>query len=153
DGWTYRLVDVTRVDSATTLRQAIAENLGLSQNSSDITLHLTSLGQSEHDEALSDDLLFAARRTMGDYLGTLKLYVNVPPESLPPSAGAALGLNIANIPPPSSGKGMSVTGKPLNETILARLRSEESSTASPLSSGEPTLVAGKSDSLLKESPI
>jgi mitogen-activated protein kinase kinase kinase len=151
DGWTYRLVDVTRMDSATTLRQAITESLGLPQNSTDITLHLTSLGQSEHDEELSDDLLVAARRTMGDYLGTLKIYVNVPPESLPSSASAGLGLNITNIPSPS--KLMSVTGKPLSESILARLRSEEPSVTSPVSSGELTLVAGKSDSLSKESPI
>ena len=152
DGWNYRLVDVSRVDSATALRKTIADSLDLPQNSADVTMHLTSPGQSEHDEALSDDLLVAARRTMGDYLGTLKLYVNVPPESLPPSTSTGLGLNIANLAAQSGSKPMSVTGKPLNEAILARLRSEEPSAASPVSSGEPTLVAGKPDSLPKESP-
>lgn len=151
DGWNYRLVDISRVDTALSLRQTIAESLGLLY-SPDITLHLTSPGQSEHDESLSDDLLIAARRSMGDYLGTLKLYVNVPPDSVPNSAAGGLGLNIANLAA-TGGKRMSVTGKPLSTAILERLKFEEPGVASPVSSGEPTLVAGKQpDSIPKDSP-
>lgn len=152
DGWNYRLVDISKVDSALSLRQTIAESLGLLYGA-DVTLHLTSPGQNEHDEALSDGLLIAARRSMGDYLGTLKLYVNVPPESAPNSAVGGLGLNIANLAA-TGGKRMSVTGKPISEAILARLKLEEPGVVSPVSSGEPTLVAGKQpDSLPKDSPI
>lgn len=152
DGWNYRLIDISRVDSPLSLRQTIAESLGLLY-SADLTFHLTSPGQSEHDEGLSDEFLMAARRSMGDYLGTLKLYVNVPPDSVPNSAIGGLGLNIANLAA-SGGKRMSVTGKPLSDAILARLKLEEPNITSPVSSGEPTLVASKQpDSLPKDSPI
>jgi len=152
DGWNYRLVDISRIESALGLRQIIAETLGL-PHGSDITLHLTSPGQSEHDEALSDELLAAARRSIGDHRATLKLYVNVPPESVPNSAAGGLGLNIANLATTAEQK-MRITNKPLSDAIIARLKQDDQIIGSPVSSGEPTLVApGKQPDVLKDSPL
>jgi mitogen-activated protein kinase kinase kinase len=149
DGWNYRLVDVSRADSAIALRQTIAESLGV-PDSPEISIHLTAPGQIEHDEALSDDLLIHARRSMGDYMATLKLYVHIPQNYL---AEAASGLGIANLTTPSSR--MSLTGKPLSDAMLARITSADRAGLSPISSGEPTLVGGKPDALNKftDSPL
>ena len=148
DGWNYRLVDVSGVDSANSLRQAIAEELGVVQ-ASEVSIHLTSPGQSEHDEALTDDLLMHARRSMADYLGTLKLYVHVPPESL---QAPAPGLGIGNLASPQNR--ISLTGKPLSDALVARIKSAEQIASSPLSSGEPTLVGDRLEAMKKatESP-
>jgi len=45
-------------------------------NDPSIALHLTSPGQGEHDEALSDDLLWRAGKRFGDNAGTLKIFVH-----------------------------------------------------------------------------
>ncbi|KAL1642737.1 mitogen-activated protein kinase kinase kinase [Diplodia intermedia] len=113
DGWNYRLVDVTGIDSAAKLREHICWNLSI-QNSKDATLHLTSPGQTEHDEALSDALLMQARR-IADSSGTLKVYVNVP---LPPAGPSAIGLGVSGTSPYGR---MSITGNALHPDTLARL--------------------------------
>ncbi|KIW02767.1 hypothetical protein, variant [Verruconis gallopava] len=129
DGWNYRLVDITAVDSATALRRLILDNLG-APHASNVSLHLTSLGQSEHDEALSDELLMFARKNMGDHQGTLKIFANIPPDSLPS------GLGIAGVDSPVGR--VSFTSRPLSDAVLARLN--PGSQTDTISSGEPTLI-------------
>jgi mitogen-activated protein kinase kinase kinase len=139
DGWTYRMVDLTGIETPAAVRQAIMDNLGAPQlvNTS---LHLTALGQAEHEEALSDDLLMFARKNMGDNQGTLKIFANIPHDAMP------AGLAIAGNSPLQSR--MSVTGKPLGEALLARLK-EGQMNSPTISSGEPTLVQNKGDALAK----
>jgi mitogen-activated protein kinase kinase kinase len=131
DGWNYRLVDITAVDSATSLRDLIQDNLG-APHASDVSLHLTSLGQSEHDEALSDELLMFARKNMGDHQGTLKIFANIPQDSLPS------GLGIAGVGSPIGR--VSFTSRPLSEAILARII--PNSQSDTMVSGESTLIGG-----------
>ncbi|KAK0650782.1 MAP kinase kinase kinase mkh1 [Lasiodiplodia hormozganensis] len=133
DGWNYRLVDVTGIDSAARLREHICWNLSL-QNDKDITLHLTSPGQTEVDEALSDSLLMQARK-IADGSGNLKVYVNVP---LPPAGPSGLGLGMPGTSPYGR---MSLTGKSIAPDTLARLSMAGNHAESPRSS-DSTLVPG-----------
>ncbi|EKG10456.1 hypothetical protein MPH_12314 [Macrophomina phaseolina MS6] len=144
DGWNYRLVDVTGIDSAAKLRELICWNLQI-QNSKDISLHLTSPGQTEHDEALSDGLLMQARR-IADSSGTLKIFVNVPP---PQTGPPAVGLGVQNgvmpynsrIEGPQYNSRISFTGNALDPATLARLGAAGNQLDSPgPKSGESTLV-------------
>ena len=129
DGWNYRLVDITAVDSASALRRLIMDNLG-APGVTNANLHLTSLGQTEHDEALSDELLMFARKNMGDHQGTLKIFANIPQSSLPS------GLGIAGV---SSPVGLvSFTSRPLSEAVLARL--VPGNQTDTMGSGESTLI-------------
>lgn len=145
DGWNYRLVDITAVDSASGLRQLILDNLGAS-HATNATFHLTALGQTEHEEALTDELLMFARKSMSDNLGTLKIFANIPSDAMP------AGLGIAGVSSPMGR--MSVTGKPISDAILARLKTEAQPDSPSLSSGEPTLVSNKGESLQKHvSPL
>ncbi|KAF2399775.1 hypothetical protein EJ06DRAFT_556891 [Trichodelitschia bisporula] len=120
DGWNYRLVEVTHVDSAASMRQAIMDNLGMPHLAT-VSLHLTQPGQTEHDEALSDDLLMYARRSMADVAGTLKIFANIPADALPAGANS---------------KRMSVTGRPLSDAMITRLKTDnnDSPTDPPKSS-------------------
>jgi mitogen-activated protein kinase kinase kinase len=128
DGWNYRLVDITAVDSAAVLRGLILDNLG-APHVPNISFHLTSLGQYEHDEALSDELLMFARKNMGDHQGTLKIFANIPQDSLPG------GLGIAGVGPPIGR--VSFTSRPLSEAVLARITDNQTDT---LGSSESTLI-------------
>lgn len=141
DGWNYRLVDVTGIDSASRLREIICWNLQI-PNSKDITLHLTSPGQTEHDEALSDSLVMQARR-IADASGNLKIFVNVPLAPAGPPPGPPLvGLGVHSGTSPYGR--MSVTDKALDPAALARLSVASSHLDSPgPRSGESTLVPGQ----------
>lgn len=138
DGWNYRLVDVSGATSAAALREVVCEELnrGLSQIPG-VQLHLTSPGQYEHDDPLSDSKLLKVRSQYGNRLGDLKIFVKVPREAtVPPSAG--LGVSI---PPPS--------GKPIDEATYARLNADSQLDSPDVKSGESTLVPGKSAGLRK----
>ncbi|TKX24569.1 protein kinase domain-containing protein 17 [Elsinoe australis] len=74
DGWNYRLVDLSGVDSAEDMRSIICYNLGI-PNDQNITLHITAPGQIEHDDALTDSLMLTARSRLADPIGSLKLFV------------------------------------------------------------------------------
>ena len=80
DGWNYRLVDITTLESPEEIRVVICYNLGLPQDL-DVTLHITDPGQIEHDDPLTDLHLMRFKRTMADSVGSLKLYVRAPGES------------------------------------------------------------------------
>lgn len=91
----YRLVDVTDAHSAEATRECISVALGgvsLDPNQ----LYFTEPGQVEHEEALTDDTLFASKQCRADSIGSLKLFVRLNPASAglvqtPLSAG--LGIN------------------------------------------------------------
>jgi mitogen-activated protein kinase kinase kinase len=88
DGINYRLVDVSKLDSASALRAAVADALSIS-SVHEFTLHCTSALQVDHEDALSDDSLLYAKRSLGDGIGTLKLWANAP---------SAVGTNFAHVP-------------------------------------------------------
>jgi hypothetical protein len=133
DGWNYRLVDVSNATSAASLRETICEGLGLGYVPG-VKLHLTSPGQSDHDETLSDSSLLKARSQWGNRFGDLKIYLSVPP-SMPPSAG--LGVTF---PPAGSG---------IDDTTYARLNGDSQLDSPDVKSGESTLVPDKSAILRK----
>ena len=93
DGWNYRLIDITNVDSAAALRQMCCEELssGLSQMPG-IQLYMTTPGQYEHEEALSDANLLKARSQFGNKFGELKIFVKIPQEG---SSAASTGLGVS----------------------------------------------------------
>ncbi|KAF4556244.1 MAP kinase kinase kinase mkh1-like protein [Elsinoe fawcettii] len=74
DGWNYRLVDLSGAESAEDMRSIICYNLGIPHDQS-ITFHVTSPGQIEHDDALTDSLLLSARSRLADPIASLKLFV------------------------------------------------------------------------------
>jgi len=93
DGWNYRLIDITNIDSAAALRNTCCEELsqGLSQIPG-VELHLTMPGQYDHnDDPLSDTKLLKARSQLGNKVGELKIYVKVPAEG---TVAAHTGLGI-----------------------------------------------------------
>ena len=93
DGWNYRLIDISDIETADELRIVIYHNLGLS-DAADVTVYMTSPGQTEHEDVLGDALLMNAKRNMADVTGTLKLYVRVPDSA---------GLGMSNLPRSSFG--------------------------------------------------
>ena len=109
DGWNYRLIDISDIDSAENLRIVICYNLGVSETS-DVTVHLTNPGQTEHDEALNDNLLMSARKNVADSTGTLKLYVRTPGSNTGTQDGTGLGMQ--NLPSSPFGH-PSVSDRPL----------------------------------------
>jgi hypothetical protein len=131
DGWNYRLIDITNVESAAALRATCCEELssGLSQTSG-VELHLTLPGQWDHDDPLSDARLLKARSQLGNRVGELKIYVKVPSEGTT-AANNGLGLSLSQ--PGSKG---------IDAATYARLNN--SAPDSPgLQSGESTLLPDK----------
>ncbi|KAL1953143.1 hypothetical protein VTO42DRAFT_3557 [Malbranchea cinnamomea] len=75
DGWNYRLIDVTDVDAADTLRAIICNSVGI-QDPGNAQIYLTEPGQVTHEEPLSDTMLVVNRRSKSDSQGTLKFFVH-----------------------------------------------------------------------------
>ncbi|KAH7085661.1 hypothetical protein BKA63DRAFT_402073 [Paraphoma chrysanthemicola] len=135
DGWNYRLIDITNIDSAAALRATCCEELsqGLSQIPG-VELHLTLPGQWDHDEPLSDTKLLKARSQLGNRVGELKIFVKVPAEGTLAS-NAGLGVSL-----PQS------AGRSIDQATYDRLN--ESGPDSPVvKSGESTLVPDKTRQL------
>ena len=95
DGWNYRMCDVSDVDSAPELREAICASFGI-KGPDLVQIYHTELGKSEHDEALDDPKLLLYKRKRADQSGSLKLFVRAPISSLPNSLAAGLGINYGN---------------------------------------------------------
>ncbi|KAL4810540.1 hypothetical protein BDV18DRAFT_131234 [Aspergillus unguis] len=74
DGWNYRLIDTTDIDSVEMLRASICQNLGV-YDWPDAQIFLTEPGQLEHDEPLNDTFLTLSQRSKSDSAGSLKLFV------------------------------------------------------------------------------
>lgn len=144
DGWNYRLIDISDVETAEQLRTVICYNLGVAEGP-DVTIHITSPGQIDHGEALNDQSLVNARVRMADSAGSLKLFVRAP---VGISAGSesvsqnSLGLAATGLPQSPFGKA-SFGSRPLDEATLARLNGENIDSPATLRSGESTIVADK----------
>ncbi|KAH8644156.1 MAP kinase kinase kinase [Alternaria alternata] len=138
DGWNYRLVDITNVDSAASLRTVCCEELsqGLSHIPG-VELHLTLPGQQEHDHPLSDSKLLKARSQYGNRVGELKIFVKIPQEgAVPPSTGLGVSLPHA-------------AARSIDEDAYSRLNADSQLDSPGGKSGESTLVADRSAALRK----
>ncbi|KAM0716883.1 hypothetical protein Q7P37_006735 [Cladosporium fusiforme] len=135
DGWNYRLIDVTDVQTAEHMRTVICYNLGV-QESPEVTMHVTSPGQLEHEDALDDNLLMGARSRVADQPGSLKLFIRVPGLPQPPESSA-----LANQVQSSPFGGPSFGDPRLNGGSL------DSPSTSTYRSGESTLVPDKVQAL------
>lgn len=155
DGWNYRLIDMTDLDSADSLRAAICQNLGVIDWTS-AQIFLTEPGQIDHEEPLNDNMLVHSRRTKSDSIGTLKFYVR--------GTYAHPGTNIS---PHYAGLGVSISEKSTASPItgqhhLLRKPVDDDSGISPHSqprpaspspvSRQPVLKATTTDSAHELSP-
>lgn len=100
DGWNFRLVDVTDVDAANTLRALLCNSVGIKDPGSAL-IYLTEPGQIMHEEPLSDTMLVVNRRSKSDSTGSLKFFVQnlttiASQYNVPQSAG--LGLSFGDRP-------------------------------------------------------
>ena len=73
DHWNYRLVDITGIDNAVSLRKLLCFEIGLLDSDS-AQLFLTEAGQTDHDSPVSEGLL-ASVQSEADNLGTIKVFV------------------------------------------------------------------------------
>lgn len=126
DYWNYRLVDVTDADSADAIRDIISISLGGTERDLN-QLYLTEAGQTDHDEPLSDNMLFLLKQGKADTLGTLKFFAR----SIPNSAALlqtplSAGLGISGSPKPQS---------PLFGGFFSRKNVNEESAARPKTNG------------------
>ncbi|KAL1857824.1 mitogen-activated protein kinase kinase kinase [Paecilomyces lecythidis] len=124
DGWNYRLVDVTDVDSADALRSAICQNLGVS-DWINAQIFPTEPGQTDHEEPLNDHTLVLSRRIKSDALGTMKVFVRAAnPHSTsthsPRFAGLGVSMPEKNTMSPISGP-HHLQRKPLDEEAMLRV--------------------------------
>ncbi|KAF2278288.1 Pkinase-domain-containing protein [Westerdykella ornata] len=132
DGWNYRLVDITAATSATMMKEMICEGLGIPYLPG-TQLHLTSPGQFEHEDPLSDSKLMKARSQWANRFGDLKIYLSTP-SSVPPSAGLGVSFDVPAL-------------KPIDEPTYARLNADSQLDSPDAKSGESTLVPDKSGAL------
>ncbi|EXJ85738.1 STE/STE11/BCK1 protein kinase [Capronia coronata CBS 617.96] len=94
DGWNYRLVDVTEVESAVALRSLICIELGI-PDAEYAQIFVTEPGRTEHENPLSDNMLVSIR-SRTDNSGSLKLYVQSPTLSaVSGPAGQSTGLGVS----------------------------------------------------------
>ncbi|KAI9799182.1 MAG: hypothetical protein M1833_004222 [Piccolia ochrophora] len=103
DGWNYRLMDITDVDTAQALRDLFCQNLGIIDGDF-AQIYLTEPGQRDFDEPLSDPLLSLSRNTKADAHGSLKLFIRgttASAASIHPPTSASLGLQLPHkVPSP-----------------------------------------------------
>ncbi|KAI9929060.1 mitogen-activated protein kinase kinase kinase [Aspergillus wentii] len=124
DGWNYRLVDITDLDSVEMLRAAICQNLGITDWAG-AQIFLTEAGQTEHEDPLNDSTLAIYRRTKSDSVGSLKLYVrgaNIHSEANGQPHFAGLGVSILDKATASPTTGQHhLHRKPLDDEALSRV--------------------------------
>ena len=124
DGWNYRLVDITDMDSVETLRHAICQNLGVSDWTG-AQIFITEPGQTDHEEPLNDTMLTVNQRKKSDSLGSLKFFVRpapVNPGTMNSPHFAGLGVSFPEkvAASPTTGPHQ-VQRKPLDEEALNRI--------------------------------
>ncbi|KAE8390537.1 hypothetical protein BDV23DRAFT_155239 [Aspergillus alliaceus] len=124
DGWNYRLVDITDMESAENLRAAICQNLGISDWVGS-QIFLTEPGQTDHDEPLNDANLTLCRRTKSDSFGSLKLFVrgssNTPTGANSSPQVAGLGVSFPEKLTASPTSTHQLHRKPLDDEALNRI--------------------------------
>ncbi|KAK2738944.1 hypothetical protein FQN57_006738 [Myotisia sp. PD_48] len=74
DGWNFRLIDVSDVDAADSLRALLCNSVGIKDPGSAL-IYLTEPGRIMHEEALSDTMLVVNRRSKSDPTGSLKFFI------------------------------------------------------------------------------
>ena len=151
DQWNFRLVDITEVDTAETIREAICRNLNYTDHDT-AQLYLTEPGQVDHDDPLSDAMLLLSKHTKADSTGSLKIYVRRGPTSgsLIPPPPLSAGLGIGTSPKASPPAGSLFPRKALDEESYNRVRTNGRvrSKSPPMHSRQNTLKAG--DTVAKE---
>ncbi|KAJ8604567.1 hypothetical protein MRB53_041790 [Persea americana] len=120
DAWNYRLMEVTKVDSAETFRSLICYNLGIS-DANDIQISVTSPGQLEHKETLEDGFLMQLLQ-LADASANLKIFVRSP-QSIAASAGH--GTDFVNSPFLPMHDKLTAGRKPIDEATYAKLISAD----------------------------
>ncbi|KAK1083298.1 mitogen-activated protein kinase kinase kinase [Friedmanniomyces endolithicus] len=141
DGWNYRLIDISEVQSADHLRTVVCCNLGVPEGP-DVAIHITSPDRVECEEALNDLLLMAAVRGMADSIGSLKFFLRTPEHDamngvVPlKSAGLDFQQSLFNKP--------TFSGTPLDDETYRKLTEKvQPHSPSTIRSGESTLVTDK----------
>lgn len=76
DGWNYRLINVSAVDTVTQLRSVLSKELSL-PDTRDLEVCITQPGQQDHEETVPDHLLHQAL-ARADSLASLKLFIKTP---------------------------------------------------------------------------
>ncbi|KAI9844916.1 MAG: hypothetical protein M1837_005202 [Sclerophora amabilis] len=127
DGWNFRLIDVTNVDSGHSIKSLVCQNLGI-VDTEQVQIYLTDFGQIDHGEPLSDSMPLLSRQIVVDERGILKVFVKRPPTSavsLPePQIGGVGGVHTqAGMLSPPVGVS-SLGSKPVDEKTYARLTSQ-----------------------------
>lgn len=121
DGWNYRLIDTSDIDSVEMLRASICQNLGI-YDWPDAQIFLTEPGQLEHEEPLNDTFLTLSQRSKSDSVGSLKLFVKG--SHLRPGINAspnAAGLGVSIPEKPTASPTATVPRKPLDGEALNRI--------------------------------
>ncbi|KAK1810001.1 mitogen-activated protein kinase kinase kinase [Friedmanniomyces endolithicus] len=138
DGWNYRLIDISEVQSADHLRTVVCDNLGVPKRP-DVAIHITSPGRVECEEALDDLLVMAAVRGMADSTGSLTFFLRTPEHgavnSVVPLESAELDFQQSPFHKPT------FSGTPLDdETYRKLIEKVQPHSPSTIRSGESTLV-------------
>ena len=116
DGWNYRLLDVSGVDSSEDFRNLVRYNLQMPVEVTDLPIFMTSPGQVDFHESLSDIHIAQCLRG-ADENATLKLFVRTPYR---PGAASDPTTVSAMVPPPFFPIAYS-GGRPVDEETLRRL--------------------------------
>lgn len=146
DGWNYRLIDVTDIDTAEGLRAVICQNLGI-LDWSNAQIFTTEPGQTEHDEPLNDTVLTLSRRAKSDAFGSLKFYVRGTQTgpTTPHFTGLGVSFPERNTSSPISGQ-HHLHRKPLDEDALNRISAQARPVSPSLGSRQPALKANSANS-------
>ncbi|KAK0301885.1 mitogen-activated protein kinase kinase kinase, partial [Friedmanniomyces endolithicus] len=141
DGWNYRLIDISEVQSADHLRTVVCDNLGVPKRP-DVAMHITSPGREECDEALNDLLLMAAVRGVMDSTGRLTFFFRTPEHGatngVVPLESVGLDFQQSPFHTPN------FSGTPLDDETYRKLTEKvHPHSPSPIRSGESTLVTDK----------
>lgn len=144
DGWNYRLIDITEVETADQLKTVICFNLGVPETP-DLSIHITAPGKIEHEEGLTDDMLMNVRSKLASPTGDLKLFVRVPGDMPQPPESAGLGLSVL----PTSPFSKATFGvNAMDEATRRRLQDQDTGSPSTIRSDGSTLVPEKAAQLL-----
>ncbi|KAI9677758.1 MAG: hypothetical protein M1829_002530 [Trizodia sp. TS-e1964] len=130
DGWNYRLIDVSDTDAPDALRVLICQNLGIEEHEY-VQIYLTEVGQTDHEEPLSDSKLLICRRKADNH-ASLKIFVKasaITPESLyaPDSAGIGIGIHPKDLLSPPMGGTFHLNKPIMDEETYSKLHRRMSS--------------------------
>ncbi|KAJ6045250.1 hypothetical protein N7460_006605 [Penicillium canescens] len=123
DGWNYRLIDVSEMETAESLRTGICHYLGIS-DWGNAQIYLTKPEQSEHEEPINDTNLSLYRTNRSDPYGSLKLFVRGAVDQSAQSTPRVHGLGVSFPEKPASSPTTlqhQLHRKPLDEDTLNRI--------------------------------